>query len=339
MIKKASFFILKSVVAIGLFVGLQQLIELKTRGFCLQKIQANDLLFQERWEIPPLSSEQQREVDRLLSQPYTFIGAGSECFAFASADGKAVIKFFKLDHARPVYFLRGIFFEDHSALTGSLSDHPLTRAALPSPLDTWLKRFLGIREFRIQRTFSSIHLAFNELKDETGLIYLHLNPTGHLSKTLTIYDACGIRHDIDLDTMRFFLQKRAVPLERHLTWLKSRRSDDMAKASIDSLLSLISERCHKGYADRDIRNRNFGFIGIKAIEIDSGSFLKNPRMKEPWIYKQEIFYATLELKSWLKENYPEMVSYLEQKVTEEIYIGSTSKPPFELGKSPGVQRS
>lgn len=311
--------IIKFFTAIGLYIGLQQLIELKTHGFCLQRILANDLPFQAKWETPHLSNQKQDEVNDLLSQPYYMIGAGSECFAFASEDGKAVIKFFKLDHMRPIYFHRGVFLEDHSEHAGTLSDHLLTRLPLPSFLDVRMKRFLGIREFRIDRTLSSIHLAYENLKEETGLIYLHLNPTDHLNKTLTLYDACGIAHSIDLDTSKFFLQKRAVPLENHFASLQKKKAHDAARISIDSLIQMLTCRCKKGFSDRDIVNRNFGYIGTQAIEIDSGSFRKNQKMRQPWIYKQELFYATLELKFWLKKNYPEMVGYLEDRVTEEIF--------------------
>ncbi|MBI2812052.1 MAG: hypothetical protein HYX67_14645 [Candidatus Melainabacteria bacterium] len=293
------------------FVGLQQLVEIKTRGFCLQKILADDLPYQARWETPPLASDQAAEVEQLLSQPYRLIGAGSECYAFKSEDGLAVIKFFKLDHARPVYFQKGLLQEDHSALAGTLSTHPLTQYD-----NHWLKRFLGIREFRIQRTFNSIKLAYDELKDETGLIYLHLNPTTDLNRTLTLIDACGIHHKIDLDHAKFFLQKRAIPLEKHFSLLRGK--DELAKKSIDSLVEMLLVRCKKGFADRDILNRNLGYIGTQAIEIDSGSFMKNPKMREPWLYKQELFYATLELKLWLKKHYPEMVGYLEERVNQEI---------------------
>lgn len=175
-----------------------------------------------------------------------------------------------------------------------------------------------MREFRIQRTFDSIRLAFGELKEETGLIYLHLNPTEHLQRQLMIYDACGIRHQIDLDSAKFFLQKCALPLERHFSQLKEKKADAEAKKSIDSLIELLITRCKKGFADRDIVNRNFGYIQTQAIEIDSGSFLRNERMHDPLVYKQEIFYATLELKDWLKKNYPEMADYLEDRVNEEI---------------------
>jgi hypothetical protein len=310
---------LKILICFGLYLGLQQLIELSTHGFCLQRILADDLPRQTRWETPPLSSEQQSEIDRLLSQPYRMLGAGSECFAFASEDGTAVIKFFKLDHARPVYFHRGIFLEDHSQKAGTLSNHPLTTLSLPGPLQGALKRFLGIREFRLERTFQSIKLAYDALREETGLIYLHLNPTIDLHRTLTLYDACGIRHEVPLDSAKFFLQKRATPTEKHFAQLKKTGDHKSAEASVDSLIQMILTRCCKGFGDRDIINRNIGFIGTQAIEIDSGSFLKNSRMREPWLYKQELFYATLELKLWMKKHYPEMVQYLEDRISEEIY--------------------
>jgi hypothetical protein len=319
MIKKTAIFFFKCLTGIGLYLGLQQLIELKTLGFCLKKIQADDLSHQDRWETLPLSSGEEQWVQKLLSQSYHLIGVGSECFAFMSEDGQAVIKFFKLDHARPVYIHKGLFSEDHSAFAGTISHHLLTQVTLPATLHRFLRRFLGIREFRIQRTFNSIKLAYNELKKETGLIYLHLNPTDHLHRVLALYDGNGIRHEIDLDSARFFLQKRAILLEHHFAQLNKNKRDEDAKASIDTLLHLILSRCKKGFADRDIFNKNLGFIDNRAIEIDTGSFYKDVRMQLPWIYKQELFYATLELKSWLKKHYPEMVDYLEERVSEEIY--------------------
>lgn len=299
--------IIKIILAAILFIGVQQLIELKTRGFCLQKIQATDLPYQTRWETPPLSAKEQEKIDAMLWQPYFFLGAGSECFAFLSADGKTVIKFFKLDHARPVYIHRGLLLEDHTATAGTLST---LRSDVPL-----IKRIFGMREFRLLRTFSSIKLAYEELKQETGLIYLHLNPTENFKHQLTIFDACHIAHQIDLDSAKFVIQQRAVPLEQQLSFLKKNKMHGLAKTSIDSLLQMIKTRCEKGFADRDVRNRNFGFIGMKAIEIDSGSFIRNARMRETSSIKQEIFFATLELKEWLQDHYPEMAVYLDEKVS------------------------
>jgi hypothetical protein len=299
--------------SILLWVGLEQLTELTTHGFWLQRILAKDLVYQKRWETPVLPEEERREVEALLNQPYRMIGAGSECFAFKSEDGKAVIKFFKLDLARPVYFHRGIFLEDYSAYAGTLSHHPLTRVSFPP-----LKRFLGIREFRIDRTFSSIHLAYEHLKEETGLLYLHLNPTERLHGQLTLYDACGIAHLVDLDKTFFFVQRCATSVETHFAALEREKNTQKAQESIDSLVELLLTRCQKGFADRDVVMRNFGYIGERAIEIDSGSFRVNPQMRQPWLYAQELFYATLELKFWLKKHYPEMVQYLEDRVSQKM---------------------
>jgi len=304
----------KVLFAFGLFVGLQQLTEKVTHGFCLQKIQADDLPFNTRWEIAPLSPQESAAVDAQLSQTFHLIGAGSECFAFVSEDGESVIKFFKLDLLRPVFLHRGVFLEDYSAFAGALSDHPLLHFNLPHRL----RRLLGIREFRLQRTFSSLKLAYDELKEETGLLYLHLNPSNHLKRSLILYDACGVQHQIDLDTAKFVLQKRATPMQQHFATLKKQGAEKEAKLSVDSFLQMLLSRCKKGYADRDVLNRNMGFIGSRAIEIDAGSFLPNPRMRHPWIYKQELFYATLQLKLWMKKHYPEMAHYLEDRVTEEI---------------------
>ncbi len=297
----------KILFAIGIFLGLQQCIERVTRGFCLQKILCTDLPFHPQFESTlPFSP-----IEPLLEQEYTFLGAGSECFAFLSQDGTTVIKFFKLDFARPVYFRRGLIDENYASYAGTLSGHPLTQNENPL-----LKRLLGIREFRIQRTFSSLKLAFDALQEETGLLYLHLNPTHHLNKKLTLKDACGIAHVVDLDTTRFFLQKKAVPIEEGLaTYLKHGQKAE-ARACIDSLVQMILSRCQKGFSDRDILDRNFGLIDTQAIEIDSGSFIPNEKMQTPTEYKQEIFFATLELKEWLQEIAPDMALYLEEKITQ-----------------------
>ena len=145
-----------------------------------------------------------------------------------------------------------------------------------------------------------------------------MNPTQHFHKALTIYDSCGIAHQVDLDTTKFFIQKRAIPFEQHFALLKKKGEDELAKASINSLIAIIVDRCKKGFADRDIATKNFGYIGTQAVEIDCGSFIKKEKMADPWIYKQELFYATLELKSYFAKKYPEIAQYLEKRVCDEV---------------------
>jgi hypothetical protein len=270
-------------VALALFFGLQQLIELRTYGFCLQKIFADDIPYNEAWE----TASPNADILERLGQPYFFLGAGSECFAFRSADGKNVIKFFKLDVMRPVYLLRGLFLENYSS---SLSP---------------LQRILSMRTFRIQRTFDSLSLSYEHLKEETGLLYLHLNPRGEVNKTITLYDPCGIAHMVDLRTTRFFLQESATPLRTHLLDLKKKGQWNEACHCIDSVCALIMQRAQKGFSDRDPRIKNFGFTAGRALEIDAGSFTPCPTH-----WPQELFFATIELHEWAAAYYPPLADYL-----------------------------
>jgi hypothetical protein len=304
-------FLFKAILVLGLFLGLQQIIELRTRGFYLQKIRETDLIAHPGWDT---SDADQHNLPSILDQPFTFLGAGSECFAFLSQDKTTVIKFFKLDILRPVYISRGLFSEDHSGNAGTISSLYHT---MPSGIDGPAKRILGMREFRIARTFDSLKLSYDHLKEETGLIYLHLNPTSHFHKNLTLLDPNGIAHRIDLNTTRFYLQKSAIPLETHLLALKERQEHERAKRCVASLCSMIIDRCRKGFADRDPYNKNFGFIADQAIEIDTGSFLPDPRIKETRFIKEELFYVTLELRKWAQNNYPELLPVITSHIAEE----------------------
>jgi hypothetical protein len=286
---------------LSLFIGLQQLIELSTRGFYLEKILASDLITDSAWD-----SGQQEEIPilEICKQPFTFLGAGSECFAFLSQDQTTVIKFFKVDLFRPVYFFRGLFFENYSSYAGTIS-------RLNYPL---IKRVLGMREYRIARTWNSLKLSYDHLKEETGLLYLHLNPSEHLHKKVTLYDPNHIAHTIDLDTTRFYVQKRATPLVTHLLQLKEEGEHARAQACVASFCKLILDRCQKGFADRDPYMKNFGFIGDRAVELDTGSFIRDERMKEARFYKQELLFTTRELKTWAAKHYPQLSGFIEQQL-------------------------
>ena len=299
-------------------LGFQQLVEQVTRGFCLQKIFASDLPNRTEWEA---KEQDWSLIEPALSQPFYFLGAGSECFAFISQDLQTVVKFFKLDIARPVYFRKGLLKENYSANAGTLSNHPLLRKNPP----LFILRLLGIREYRIGRTFESVKYAHEHLKEETGLLYLHLNLTTQLQKKLTLYDPSGIRQEIDLDQTRFFVQKAAIPLEKHFVEIAS---FEEGKESINSLIALLLTRCQKGFSDRDILCRNFGFVGTSAIEIDCGSFLLNPQMKTPLLSKQELYFATRELKRWLKKHNPQLASYLEDQVAKSVCAVPSSSSPL-----------
>ena len=160
--------------------------------------------------------------------------------------GETVIKFFKLSFARPLYYHRGLLSEDHSAYAGTLSAHPLTQKKWIGPLDKCRQRFLGIREFRLTRTFSSCKLAYDRLQEETGVFYIHLNPTDSFHRNLTLIDRNGISHQVPIDGSKFILQKKAIPLEKHFKQLVREKRYTDAEQSIDSLFAFDHQPLQKG---------------------------------------------------------------------------------------------
>lgn len=309
---------LSFIVAIAAYIGLEQLIELSTRGFWVERIKTDNLPYQEAFATTPPTQEELSEVKKILAQPFYLMGSGSECFAFISQDQQTVIKLFKLDHLRPVYIRKGMFGQDLSRYAGSLSPEPSYQKYLPSFAQNFLNRMRGIREFRIDRTFRSVVLAYNELKEETALVYTHLNPSNEFTETLTLYDSSHIAHKIDPNTVRFVIQKTATPFIPYVHTLIEQGKREEAKKSLSSLIDLLIHRCQQGLSDRDMIPRNLGFVDGKAIEIDTGSFALFPQMKESWIYTQEICYATLEIKSWLKQQDPKLAAVFGDLIDEKI---------------------
>ena len=90
---------------------------------------------------------------------------------------------------------------------------------------------------------------------------------------------------------------------------------DQAKHCVDALLSHHKLCCAKGIVDRDpVLERNFGFVGDEAIEVDLGSYVKDSFTATPAGMKKQLFFATLDFKQWMEKNYPELKDYLEEKI-------------------------
>jgi len=280
-------FFLKFFLFVLGFIVVERLCHSATEGFRLQKV-VSTLSFDPRWETAP--PENMAEIDQALNQPFSFLGSGGQCYAFLSQDKKFVLKLFKHHHMRvPCFYLK------------------------------WIPKLAKTRKERFEHIFGSFKLSYEHLKEETALVYLHLNKTDLFKKNLTLIDKLGIAHKIDLDRTEFALQKTATLAFTHLRHKMKHQDIEGAKESLSSLLQLIVTRSKRGIADRDpILKRNFGFIGNQAVEIDLGSFSKNEDLKKPYVYKRELFYETLKLRKWVKKHYPELLSYLNEAINAHL---------------------
>lgn len=267
----------KILLFVALFLALERFCHHQTRGFSISNIYGTEL------EIKTFAGE----LPELVG-PFTFLDSGLECYAFLSADKKHVLKFFKQHHVR-----------EADALARFL------------PI---LSKMREQKRERLENCLRSCQIAYEELREESGLLYIHLAKTENQLPAVTLIDKLGIKHAVPLDGAKFLVQKRADKL---MTTLNS----PCAKEAISSLLKLIDLRCQKGIADRDpTLLKNFGFIEDQAIVIDLGSFSKDPFLKEKNRRNRTLFYETLPLKCLLTKHHPELLPHFEHELQKLITL-------------------
>lgn len=269
-----------------------------TAGFTLSNI-TSDFTHQPDWEVRPLSQTENIVLDKALNQSYRYLGKGCQSYAFLSEDGNYVIKFFKYQRYR---------------LQPWLEYFPPLPAIVQYRQEKQDKKWSKLNGF-----VKSWKVAFENLKEETGLIFVHLNKTDHLKKRLTIYDKLNFKHEVNLDQMEFCIQQRAEMLCDVLLEFKKQNDLKKAKLLIDDLLTLIISEYSRGLADNDhALMQNTGVVKGKPIHIDVGQFVITDEAKEPVFYQQEIFTKTYKFKIWLAEHYPELGEYLDQRLNSII---------------------
>jgi hypothetical protein len=271
---------LKVAVALLLFCAVERFCHKKTHGFRLHKIASEKSID----GALPLSSSEKEELCAILDQPYHFLSSGGESYVFASSDDRYVIKFFKHHHMR---------------------DHSLFDLLAPK----WKEDRIKKRE----KLFASCLIAEERLKEETGLIALHLKKTpGYFDQKLTLTDPLGISHKIDLNRTDFALQHKG---QMAMQALKATKDQEL----LDSIIALINSRSSKGVADCDpIFKRNLAFIGKRAIAIDLGAFASDESLKTPSLARRALYFETLKLRRWLYKNAPELLPYFEERLNQNL---------------------
>lgn len=116
-------------------------------------------------------------------------------------------------------------------------------------------------------------LAWNEARDETGLVAIGAMASDMPLPDCTLLTAKGGIVTIPLSRTAFFVQKRAVPFKTALLQAKCQKDRKKMEQILTSLFSLLSSLREKGIIDLDgalIRNGNLGVIGTKVILLDIG---------------------------------------------------------------------
>lgn len=265
----------------------------RPKGFTLKKITSHHTPAPE-WEVENTLSR--GEIRAIVNQPFTYLGSGNHTYAFASEDGRYVIKFFKQKHMKTRTWV------DYLPLPTKRIFYPMGK----------IHRRMQERE----ESFTSYRIAFNELRQETGILYLHLNKTAHLKTSLTLIDQNGENLSLDLDDMEFLIQKRATLAFEHLKDLYREGKVQEAEEAIASLLDVVAKRSQMGIYDKDLQFfKNFGFVGQEAIEIDIGEFRRD---QEPRPTYEELKTLSLQIRDFIKMYAPKHLSSAERQMKEHI---------------------
>lgn len=262
------------------FNTLEHFCHKKTAGFSLLRLQFDD-------EKPEVIFPDPATLSH-LNQPYRYLGHGNQSYVFVSEDGEYILKFFK--YARP-------------PIPAWASRIPLLNKFKPFSL----KR-INKAAAKKKRDFEAYQLAYKELREETGLLYLHLNPSENTYPNIPIRDQFNNAYILDLNTTPFVLQKRAVPAFRQFSrWIKNGEIEK-AQQGIHNLFDLFSRRISKHIEDDDSNfYSNCGFIGETPILIDPGHFIINPSLSP----HAELHELSVELQKWFAKHYPPLASHVQ----------------------------
>lgn len=252
-----------------LLMGVALFVFCRTPGFGVHKVSSN-FPYHAEWDVSGLDDTL---VDPIFSQTFHYIGNGAQCFAFESRDGKYVLKLFKMKH--------------------------LTQSSLGKllPLERYKEKDKR-HALRLSETFAACKMAFEELKEETGLVYVHINPTQHLKRWVKLLDKEGNHYQIDLDKTVFLVQEKAEMVYKRIGHLIKAGDHAGAKAALASVIDLISLRNSKGFVDNDTGiSRNYGFVGGRPIHLDFLQIVKaeNPNEREK---------IETKMRAWIEKHYP-----------------------------------
>lgn len=248
------------------------------------------------WPVEdPVLVEPERyvELHHIVDQPYIYLDRGKQAFAFASQDGKYVLKFFDARRLRKWFSLR----------------------KFPSERSLEKKRKNLLNGYRI---------AYRDDRDHNGILFLQLSPDKRNREKVSVRDRFGFSYVIDLGDVPFVIQKKAVPTRTVLTQLLNKGKVEEAKEKLGMIAQLYFDGYQHGLYDLDHNFiYNTGFVDGQAIRIDVGRLRYDLSFQESEIWFPDAYKVlVLRLHDWLGRHFPryqqELSSYMQQLLSYEL---------------------
>lgn len=257
------------------------------------------------WEIEPLAETDQKKLNEILNQKFYYLGKGAQSYVFTSEDQKYVIKFFKFKHLKPSLFVDLL-------------------PAVPPFANFKIKEKLR-KDRKLNSVFNGYRLAYGLHKDESALVYLHLNKTDNLKRSVVVKDKIGLTHVIDLDPIVFLIQEKGETLRTVMHQALKKGDLATAKKRVRQIMDLYHSEYQKGIFDHDHGvMHNTGFVLEKPIHLDVGKLNRDDTIRDVAVYKKDLQIIYNKIDKWYKDNYPEYREELTKDMREK-FLSITSE--------------
>jgi hypothetical protein len=220
---------------------------------------------------------------------FQYLGKGRQQFAFESLDGRYVLKFEQQKKGLQRIYEASFF--------------PTLKQR-----SRWEKKSSLYRE--------AYRLAFEHLREETGVEVLHRGKSELVFPTVELCDlASGVVH-VDLNQVPFVLQKKGGL--SFLEALSLHKKGPLFAKLLEEFLSFHEKRIFLqiGDGDRDLKH-NYRWEGGKLLYIDPGRFFFHGAW-DVVSFEKERFNAVYRLRKWLLKEAPEWLAWFDAKVEERI---------------------
>lgn len=266
-----------------------------TDGFSVDNI-SSSRPYNPSWQTAPLVPDEQKKIQQILGQKFYYLGKGCQNYVFLSEDSSHVIKFFKQQHLQLSWWLRQPYIPFHMLFKG------------------YVHHKKQQKQEKLYLLFNGARLAYEKLKGETGVVFLHLNKTDESwLPHLQIIDKIGRQHILELNTLEFYVQKRADSVYPIITSLATTGNTEQIQKIFASMVRVLVDRSKKGIADKDpALIQNIGLTAEGALIVDVGQLVEDSQITNSEVYKQDILNRSRPFKKWLAEHHPDLVPLFEQ---------------------------
>jgi hypothetical protein len=240
------------------------------------------------------------EILKILDQEFRYLDQGCQTYVFQSQDQKYVLKLIRYSKYELPFWMQVIAFCDRGK--------------------AYKEKRQDFRNHKFLHSLKSYQIASREMKEETALIYSHLEKTSCFAKKLVVKDRLGRKFLLDLDQTGFILQRKVIPLRKQFLLYKENHELAKAQELTRSFLHTIREMAKKKIVNCDYNCvKNSGVFENRVVFLDMGSFFWAKDKGNPTL-AEEMFVFTKHFRKWAIKEWPELLNFFEeelQKVSQE----------------------